>query len=91
MTTPIDRMKLWLLDQTGATSGQVPRWNSTSGRFEPSDTLASAGDNITIDNTDPAHPVISARVVEPLTTEINGVPDLVWDDDNRLVMTEAHV
>lgn len=25
----------------------------------------------------------------PLTTEIDGAPALVWDDDNQLVMTEV--
>lgn len=25
----------------------------------------------------------------PLTTEIGGVPDLVWDTDNQLVLTEV--
>lgn len=25
----------------------------------------------------------------PLTTSINGVPELVWDADNQLVMTEV--
>lgn len=25
----------------------------------------------------------------PLTTEVGGVPDFVWDDDNQLVMTEV--
>lgn len=47
------------------------------------------GSNVSVDNTDPANPVVSALVLEPLTTEVGGVPDLVWDDDNQLVMTEA--
>ena len=42
----------------------------------------------TIVSLDPVTPTASSALV-PLTTEINGVPDLVWDDDNQLVMTEA--
>lgn len=36
-----------------------------------------------------APPAAPAAPVEPLTTEIGGVPDLVWDDNNKLVMTEV--
>lgn len=28
-------------------------------------------------------------VLVPLTTSVGGVPELVWDADNQLVMTEA--
>lgn len=49
----------------------------------------TAGSNVTVNNTDPANPVVSASVLEPLTTEIGGVPAGVWDDDNKLVMTEV--
>lgn len=28
-------------------------------------------------------------VAVPLTTEINGVPDFVWDNNNNLIFTEA--
>lgn len=48
------------------------------------------GANVTVDNTDPTHPIVTAAILEPLTTEIGGVPDFVWDGDNKLVMTEAH-
>ena len=45
------------------------------------------GANVTVDDTDSENPVVAALVLEPLTTDINGVPDLVWDDDNQLIMT----
>jgi hypothetical protein len=34
------------------------------------------------------HGVVSSRYL-PLTTSINGVPELVWDADNKLVFTEV--
>lgn len=32
---------------------------------------------------------IAGANLRPLTTELNGVPDLVWDDNNNLVYAEA--
>lgn len=32
---------------------------------------------------------VAATHLIPLTTSINGVPELVWDADNQLVMTEV--
>ena len=49
----------------------------------------AAGTNASVDNTDPHNPIVSAIVLEPLTTETGGVPDLVWDTDNQLVMTRV--
>lgn len=86
-TTPIERLMTWVLDSTGATANQIIRWNASTQRWEPSNMNLVAGPNIQINNTDPTAPVISAD--ELLTTEVNGTPDLVWDDDNRLVMTEG--
>lgn len=32
---------------------------------------------------------LAAAVLVPLTTSVGGVPELVWDDDDQLVMTEV--
>lgn len=52
------------------------------------------GDNVTVNNTDPRNPIISATATAtthlvPLTTVVGGVPQLVWDADNQLVFTEV--
>jgi hypothetical protein len=47
------------------------------------------GDNVTIDDTDPEHPVISVALLVPWTTTVNGVPDLVWDSNDELVLIEV--
>ena len=91
----INRPGLEQFDRSGATDGQVPLWNDTDDVWEPGDLPASGvqsiipGAYVEVDDADPANPVVSAIVLEPLTTEIGGVPDLVWDDNNKLVMTEA--
>ena len=49
----------------------------------------TGGSNVTVDNTDPQNPVVSVKIFAPLTTEVGGAPDFVWDDDNQQVMTEC--
>lgn len=90
----ISRPGLEEIDGSGASDGQVPMWDADAGVWAPANTGIStvvAGPGIAIDTTDPANPIVSSTStpIEPLTTEIGGVPDLVWDDDNQLVMTEA--
>ena len=90
--------KIHQLHQSDATDGQAPVWDQTAfsgaGEWSPGTVVRSIvpGSNITVNNADPAHPVVSATEgggLVPLTTEIGGEPSLVWDDDNQLVMTEA--
>ena len=71
------------------TIGGVAAWGPAAASGVES---VSAGTGITVDNTDPANPIVAAIPViqlVPLTTVIGGVPDLVWDADNQLVFTEA--
>lgn len=53
--------------------------------LDPTGVTAGTGP-ITVDNTDPANPIISSAVL--LTTVIDGTPALVWDQFN-LVYTEV--
>lgn len=56
-----------------------------------------AGANITVDATDPANPIVSStgggggsgNQYVPLTTTVGGVPELVWDSNDALVLTEV--
>lgn len=89
------RLKPHQIDTASATvDGQVLTFNKVKKEYEPRAVPAvtiHAGDNIVVDNTDPLNPIISARLLEPLTTEVwDGsmwVPQLVWDADNELVLT----
>lgn len=87
----IQRPGLEQIDGSGATRGQVPVWNPDTQVWGPGasgvQTASQGNGTVIIDNTDPANPIFSTMVV--LTTEIGGVPDLVWDSDNQLVYTEA--
>lgn len=62
--TAADDRRLWLqgLAQSGATDEQVPGYVNSSGFWVPRDTVHSIveGDGVSIDNTDPFHPRISA-------------------------------
>jgi hypothetical protein len=51
-------------------------------------TALVAGANVRITVND-AGDTITVSALCPLTTQIGGVPDFVWDADNKLVMTEA--
>jgi hypothetical protein len=44
-------------------------------------TVTISGDTVQID--------AAAPLIVPLTTSINGVPELVWDSNNQLVFTEV--
>lgn len=63
------RPALHNLDGSGATNGQIPVWNATTKKWTPAAppasgvTAVAAGINVIVDNTDPAHPVISAAQV----------------------------
>ena len=47
-----------------------------------------AGTYISVDYTDPAHPVVNAMV--PMTTlNSSGLPEIVFDSDGHIVYTEA--
>lgn len=115
------KVKVWQLDPTEGTPGQVAKINDDGTEAEWADEtgggitgLTSVDDSVTItdngdgtldlaaaggmvsivagthidvDATDPANPVISAYV--PLTTVVDGVPDLVWDADNNLITTKG--
>lgn len=79
----------------GASDGDALLFNPVTDEYEPGPVLVSGvesvvgGTNVDVDNTDPAHPIISTVPLVPLTTSINGVPDLVWDTDDQLVLTES--
>lgn len=59
---------------TPPAEGQVPVWDDTLGKYVPG-TPTGGGSSTT--------------ALVPLTTVVGGVPELVWDDDNNLVMTEV--
>lgn len=72
MADGIERMLVRWLDPESGTTGQGIVLGS-DGKFHVTD-LPGGGSG-------------SAGLV-PLTTVIGGVPDLVWDADNQLVMTK---
>lgn len=51
------------------------------------------GDGVLVDDTDPLNPIVSiapaTSALLPLTTVVGGVPGLVWDANNELVLTEV--
>ena len=50
--------------------------------------LVRAGTYISVDNTDPTQPIVTAMV--PLTTlNSSGLPEIVFDSDGHIVYTEA--
>lgn len=84
------------IDTTGASDGDALLYDSATDEYRPTPVAVGtvvrsivAGENIDVDDTDPDNPIVSAVLLMPLTTEIGGVPDLVWDSDNQLVLTEA--
>jgi hypothetical protein len=92
----MQRPGLHALDRSGAADGQVPIYDQNSDQYVPGTAVRSVveGANTSVDSTDPQHPVITftpppVEILVPLTTEIGGVPEEVWDDDNQLVMTGA--
>lgn len=75
---------------TATADGQVLTFVASVREYQPRALpVIRAGPNVTVDNTDPLNPIVGAIVLEPLTTETGGVPDLVWDTDNQLVMTRV--
>jgi hypothetical protein len=78
---------------TGASDGDALLYDAEVDEYVPGPLPASgvesitAGANVRVNSTDPAHPIVSALV--PLTTVVGGVPEPVWDADNQLVLTEA--
>lgn len=83
----------------GAADGNVLVYRKATDEYGPEVPPASgvatvvAGAGVTVDSTDPAHPIVSSTApaqLVGLTTEIGGVPGFVWDDDNQQVMTEAN-
>lgn len=84
------------LDPNGGDPGQIPTingdgtevgWADPSGGGTGSVESVVAGTHVDVDDTDPANPIVSAYV--PLTTVVDGVPDLVWDEDNNLITTKG--
>jgi hypothetical protein len=71
------------LEPSGATDGQVPGFVNASGLWVPRDTVHSvvAGTNVTVDNTDPFNPVISA------SGGGGGTGSLTVQDENGTVAT----
>lgn len=58
----IVRQSLRQLAQDAATDGQVAGWDNAGGIWKPVNAVRSitAGTNVTVDNTDPLHPVVAA-------------------------------
>ena len=58
----IKRFGAHLLDQSSATDGQGLVWDNATGLWVPGNVVRSitAGTNVTVDNTDPLHPVVAA-------------------------------
>lgn len=54
-------------------AGDTLVWDPAAGKYVPGS---------------PATPTTTTQLV-PLTTTIGGVPELVWDDNDNLVMTEV--
>lgn len=79
------------LDTANAVAGDGVVFDSANNVYVPGLVIQAiiAGTGVTVDSANLAAPVVAAAQLEPLTTEANGVPDLVWDDDNQLVMTTA--
>jgi hypothetical protein len=79
---------------TGASDGDALLYDAEVDEYAPGDVVLEVveGDGVSVDTTDPKRPVVSAVIpaqLVPLTTVVDGVPDLVWDADNQLVFTEA--
>lgn len=80
---------------TGATDGDALVYDADIDEYGPGAVvtgLTSADSSVTItDNGDGTLDLAATTTTHlvPLTTVVGGVPQLVWDADNQLVLTEV--